>query len=154
MPFIHIKSLPLQDTLDISNILAGIATDFSQALGIELHHIHTTWEFFSPGYYAKGDKTPEYQPKNQHPLIVDLLTPDFNRSETVAKMLVTLATSISKRVAFPSDNIFINHRQAHSAMVLDDGKIVYWWWLISGNRRALKPYGYKLRGQTFTDSNL
>ncbi|MEN8207404.1 MAG: hypothetical protein ABFS24_15570 [Pseudomonadota bacterium] len=126
MPFIHIKSLPFNPSLDRSRIVEGIARDFSGKTGIELFHIHTTWEFFSPGCYAKGDKTPEYQPDARHPLIVDLLTPDFNDMDTIAVMLESIAESISERAVFPKNNIFINHRYAHQGMVFDDGKIVRW----------------------------
>ena len=126
MPFIHIKSLPFQEPLDMPSIIEEIAGDFSEKTGIEPRHVHTTWEYFMPRHYAKGGEAPEYQPDAHHPLIVDLLTPDFNDSDTIAVMLETLAESISKRVAFPKNNIFINHRQAHSGRVFDDGKIVHW----------------------------
>lgn len=126
MPFINIKSLPFQQTRDIPRVIEAVARDFSENTGTELLHIHTTWEFFSPGYYAKGDKAPEYQPDSRHPLIVDLLTPDFNDIDSIAVMLETLAESISNHATFPKNNIFINHRQAQSAMVFDDGKIVQW----------------------------
>lgn len=126
MPFIHIKSLPFQQPLDVPRVIEGIARDFAEKTDIELLHVHTTWEFLQPGHYAKGDRTPEYQPNAHHPLIVDLLTPDFNDNDTIAVMLETIAESISKRAAFPKNNIFINHRHAHSAMVFDDGEIVHW----------------------------
>jgi len=126
MPFIHIKSLPLQKTLDVPCVIEGITQDFSEKTSVKLSHVHTTWEFFLPKHYAKGDKTPEYQPDANHPLIVDLLTPDFIDAKVVALMLETIAESISKRAAFQKNNIFINHRQAHSTMVFDDGEIVCW----------------------------
>lgn len=62
----------------------------------------------------------------RHPIIVDLLTPDFNDAETIRLMLKTIAASIAARLPFPFDNIFINHHQAHAGMVSDDGKIVEW----------------------------
>ena len=126
MPFIHIKSLPLGKSLDIPRIIEGISTDFSKKMGIELYHVHTTWEFFLPGHYAKGDIAPAHQPQERHPLIVDLLTPDFNDATIIGMMLKTIAGSISERVGFPTSNIFINHRQAHSSMVFDDANVVQW----------------------------
>lgn len=126
MPFIHIKSLPPEKSLDVPRITEGIALDFAEKTGIELHHVYTTWEFFLPVHYAKGDMAPDYQPDTHHPLIVDFLTPDFDDTKVIALMLETNAESISKRVVFPKNNIFINHRQAHSAMVFDDGEIVHW----------------------------
>lgn len=126
MPFIHIKSLPFQPPLDVDRILGEIARDFSETTGVELNHIHTTWEFLASGHYARGDDVPRYQPDTRHPLIVDLLAPDFNDAGTITVMLETIAESISSRAAFPINNIFINHRQAHSGMVFDDGEIVRW----------------------------
>lgn len=126
MPFIHIKSLPFEDPVDIAGILKNIATDFSTSTGVELRHIHTTWEYYRPGHYAKGDQAAGYQPENNYPLIVDLLTPDFNDANVITLMLETIADSISRRATFPKNNIFINHRQAHSGMVFDDGAIVHW----------------------------
>lgn len=122
MPFIH----PFKTPLDLPRVIEGVAQDFAEKTGIELHHVHTTWEFFLPRRYTKGDMTPDYQPDVHHPLIVDLLTPDFNDAKVITLMLETIAETISKRVVFPKNNIFINHRQAHSAMVFDNGEIVHW----------------------------
>ncbi|MFQ5589174.1 MAG: hypothetical protein ACE5F7_10075 [Nitrospiria bacterium] len=126
MPFIHIKSLPFKKSLDVSDILLGITRDFAEHTGVKANHIHTTWEFFSPGHYAKGRQAPEDQREAHHPVIVDLLTPDFNDMTVIALMLETIAESLSKRADFPKNNIFINHRQARSGMVFDDGEIVRW----------------------------
>jgi phenylpyruvate tautomerase PptA (4-oxalocrotonate tautomerase family) len=126
MPFIHIKSLPLQKALDTAHMVAGISQDFADQNNIPLVHVHTTWEYLAPGHYAKGDKTPDQQPEAHQPIIVDLLTPDFNDADQIRTMLTTLAASIARRAAFPIYNIFVNHRQAHAGMVFDDGKVVEW----------------------------
>lgn len=126
MPFIHIKSLPFENPVDMTGIIKNITLDFSHNTGIELNQIHTTWEFYPSGHYAKGNWLADYQPKAQYPLIVSLLTPDFNDAETIALMLKTVADSISRHADFPKNNIFINHTQAHSGMVFDDGKIIHW----------------------------
>ena len=126
MPFIHIKSLPFEEQHDIPSAVLTISREFADKTGIVLNHIHTTWEFFQPGHYAKGDRAADYQPKQNYPIIVDLLTPDFNDLDTIAVMLECIADSISRQLDFPRHNIFINHRQAHSAMVFDDGKLVKW----------------------------
>ena len=126
MPFIHIKSLPLEEGFDIANTLKKIAIDFSNNTGNKLGHIHTTWDFYKPGHYAKGNEVSETQPKANYPIIVDLLTPDFNELKIIAVMLESIADSISSQLDFPKNNIFINHRYAHSATVFDDGEIVQW----------------------------
>lgn len=68
----------------------------------------------SPAFDIAGVLSPETQPEARHPIIVDLLTPDFNDAETVRLMLGKVAESIATRLPFPIDNIFINHRQAHA----------------------------------------
>jgi len=126
MPFIQIKSLPFENSFDVSKVVAAISKDFSIANNISVLHIHTSWEFYLSGQYAKGENTPNFHPQSHHPIIVDLLTPDFNNNETIKLMLVSLAKSISSHSKMNIDNIFINHRHAHSGMVFDDGKIVEW----------------------------
>ncbi len=98
--------------------------EFAEKNHIPLEHIHTTWEFFKPGHFAKGDMAPKFMPETPHSVIVDLLTPDFNDSQTIRQTLLTLAQSISQRAKVPIHKIFINHRQAVSGTVFDDGKIV------------------------------
>ncbi len=130
MPFIQIKSLPFEDAFDVSEAVLAITKDFSEGNDIPAFHVHTTWEFYLPGHYAKGEAAPDYHPvavqPPSHPLIVDLLTPDFNDADTIEKMLVTLANSIANHAPVSLDRIFINHRQARSGMVFDDGKVVKW----------------------------
>jgi len=126
MPFIKIKSLPFEENFNISKAVLGINNDFSLGNSIPLNHVHTIWEFYVSGHYAKGQNAPTFQPNSHHPIIVDLLTPDFNEKETVKIMLESLAMSISSHSKMNLSNIFINHRHAHSGMVFDDGKIVEW----------------------------
>ena len=125
MPFIHIKSLPFEQQLDVPRILQDIAQDFAAGTGIDVQHVHTTWQFYQPGHYAKGTATHEFQSPH-HPLIVDLLAPDFNDAQKIALMLEVTAASLAKRAGFPKNSVFINHRQAHSGMVFDDGEVVRW----------------------------
>ena len=110
----------------LPSVIAGITKDFSDILGIDPNQVHTTWDFFNPKHYVKGNKTSSIQPRYDFPIIVELLTPSFNSTETNTLMLETLAESIAQRAEFPINNIFINHCQAQSGMVFDDGKIVRW----------------------------
>ena len=59
-------------------------------------------------------------------MLVDVLSPDFNDADAVAKMLECVATSIAQRVKVDRTNIFINHRHAHSGMVFDAGRVERW----------------------------
>lgn len=126
MPFIHIKSLPFAEPLDTAALVEGLAKDFADGTGVAIEHVTATWEYFRPGHYAVAGKTASHQPQNSHPVLVDLLAPDFNSSEEVAQMLSTVAASIAKRAGIPIGNIFINCREAHAGMVFDAGEVMRW----------------------------
>ena len=123
MPFIHIKSLPFSRSFDMTSVVEGLTKDFAKETGIALEHVTATWEFLPAGHYAVAGKTATHQPENSHPVLVDFLSPDFNPPEKIEKMLLVIASSISKRVNISVNNIFINHRPAHSGMVFDAGEI-------------------------------
>lgn len=126
MPFIHIKSLPLDPPLNMSAVVEGITKDFAKGTGVGLEHVTATWEFLTAGNYAVAGAAQRNQPQATHPILVDILSPDFNPPEEIETMLHTVAKSVSERVKVPVSNIFINHRYAHSGMVFDAGKVVKW----------------------------
>lgn len=126
MPFIHVKSLPFDQTLNVASVLEKLTKDFAKGTNIGLEHVTATWEFLSPGHYAVAGKTVGRQPAKSHPVLVDLLSPDFNPPEKIEKVLQLIASSISEQISIPIDNIFIHHRQAHSGMVFDAGEIARW----------------------------
>lgn len=126
MPFVHIKSLPLSSGFQPTEIIGDICKDFSEGVGVGIEHVTVTWEYFSEGHYAVAGIVAETQPEKTHPILVDLLAPDFNSEEQVVKMLQVLGLSISSRAKVRIDNIFINHRVAHSGGVFDSGTVVQW----------------------------
>src|SRR5688572_10068041 len=126
MPFIHIKSLPLDRRLDMAKVVADISKDFADAVAVKLKHVTATWEYFTPDHYASAGAPAKRQPRTTHPVLVDLLVPDFNAPSRVEKLLRTVARSVAKRAKVPEKNIFINLRQAHSGMVFDAGNVVHW----------------------------
>ncbi len=126
MPFIHIKSLPPVDEPDITALLEGLCADFARDTGIGIEHVTATWEWLEPGHYAVGGKSAREQPADSHPLLVDLLVPDFNADDDVERMLVAIAGSLAARAGAARGNIFINQRDARSGRVFDAGDIVRW----------------------------
>ena len=126
MPFIHIKSLPFEKPVDVSVIIVGISNDFAKTVGVDVEHITVTWAFIRPGHYASAGRTSLYHPDDSHPVLVDLLAPDFNTQSQIETMLLATADCISKHAEVSRQNIFINYRQAHSGMVYDAGEIVRW----------------------------
>jgi phenylpyruvate tautomerase PptA (4-oxalocrotonate tautomerase family) len=126
MPFIHVRSLPFDESFDVGAVLEDLTEDFAKGTGIGLEHVTAIWEYLPPGHYAVVGKATQHQPQDSHPVLVDLLAPDFNSAATVEKTLTTVSSSISKHAKVPITNIFINHRQAHSGSVLEAGEIVRW----------------------------
>jgi phenylpyruvate tautomerase PptA (4-oxalocrotonate tautomerase family) len=127
MPFVHIKSLPFQKSFDVPQVIEGISNDFAKATGVGLEHVTVTWEFLLPGHYAVAGVAVQHQPDDSHPVLVQLLAPDFATPAQIEKALLAVAASISKRAKTSSKNIFIHYRQAHSGLVFDDGDIVRWY---------------------------
>jgi hypothetical protein len=88
--------------------------------------VTVTWKYLPAWHYAAAGWTLPNQPKDSHPLLVDLFVPDFNPPEAIEKMLKSIAASIAKRVGIPEKTIFIHTRLARSGQVFDAGKIVRW----------------------------
>jgi hypothetical protein len=126
MPVITITSLPFERPRDVRNIIEGISMDFSRDTGISIEHVSASWHFLLPGHYAVGGVSAQYQSARSHPVLVDLLVPDFNSEEKVEGMLNAIAESVSRRGGVSVDNIFINCRYANSGMVFDAGRVVKW----------------------------
>lgn len=126
MPFVHVRSLPFEIPIDISTVVEKISRDLAAVTGIGLEHITATWTFFAPGRYAAAGKCVSHQPMDSHPVLVDLLAPDFNPPETVENILKSVAFSICEHTDIPVQNIFINYQQARSGMVFDAGQVMKW----------------------------
>jgi len=126
MPFIFVKSLPFDGSFDASAVVEAVTMDFAEGTGTAPEHVTVIWELLPKGHYAVAGQAMEHQPQSSHPLLVEILAPDFNSADEIEKMLSTAASSISKRARVPIANIFINHRSAHAGMVFDAGEIVRW----------------------------
>ncbi len=126
MPVISIKSLPFAEEKNIACILEGISKDVSKSAGVDIIHFTVTWEYLSPGHYAVSGNAKDCQPMEMHPILVDVLAPDFNSCGNKDIILKSIARSLSARAEIPQDNIFIHYCQANSGMVYDAGDIVRW----------------------------
>lgn len=80
MPFIHVKSLPFDPPLKMSTVVEGLTRDFARGPGIDLEHVTATWEFLPAGHYVVAGKSQSHRPDASHPVLVDLLSPDFNQA--------------------------------------------------------------------------
>jgi phenylpyruvate tautomerase PptA (4-oxalocrotonate tautomerase family) len=126
MPFIHVKSLPFKGRFDIQAVVEGVSKKFARDSGVGLEHVAVTWEFLMEGAYAVGGQASHHQPRVSHPILVDLLAPDFNDADTIAHMMRAVAHSIAVHTGVTVANVFVNYRQAHAGMVFDSGEVIRW----------------------------
>lgn len=126
MPLIHVTSLPFPQPLDTSTVLAELTERFAAEAGIDPEHVTATWTYFQPGHYAVAGRTPPAQSPDSHPLLVDLLVPDFTTASRVEALLPIVANALADLTELSTENIFINCRKAVSGRVWDDGGIARW----------------------------
>ena len=126
MPFIHIRSLPPAVRFDVARAVRGVSSAFARETGIDEQHVTVTWDMLAPHHYASGGATATAQPATSHPVLVELLAPDFHRSEQIESMLTALASAVAHEAGVAPDNVFASFRAARSGEVFDDGAIVRW----------------------------
>ena len=143
------KSILLQSTTSTANsgLYDAILPMFTDRTGIKVHVVAVgTGQAIKNAQNGDGDVLLEHAKSAEEKFVAegyglerrDVMYNDFiivgpsadpagiaGGKDAVAA-LKTIADSISERAGFPKNNIFINHRQAHSSMVFDDGNIVQW----------------------------
>jgi hypothetical protein len=126
VPFIHVRSLPLAGSFDVGAAVRAITRDFAVGARVEARHVTVTWEVIEPGHYAHAGKTATGQPARSHPVLVELLAPDFHDDESVERMLVTTAEAVAAQAGVPPENVFVEFRAARAGRVFDEGAIARW----------------------------
>jgi hypothetical protein len=126
MPFIHIRSLPQPAKPDLQSVMKQLSSRFAGEMDMHEDNICITWEVLSPDRYLNNGVFTPAQPQNSHPVMVDLLVPDFNSQSRIEKMMGCIVELLAVVLAIPIGNVFINCRLALSGMVLDNGEIVKW----------------------------
>lgn len=126
MPFIHIKALPQPGSPDLKSIMRQLSNRFARDMDMHEKNISVTWDILGPEYYLNNGHFAAEQPQDSHPVIVDLLVPDFNSQARIEKMMECIVELLSVALSIPVGNVFVNCRLAMSGMVLDNGEIVKW----------------------------
>lgn len=126
MPFIHIKSLPQTANPDLRAVMQQLSSRFAGEMDMHEKNVIITWEVLRPDCYLNdGDFAPA-QPQDTHPVMVDLLIPDFNSQLRIERMMECIVELLAVTLAIPVGNVFVNCRLAQSGMVMDNGEIVKW----------------------------
>lgn len=126
MPFIHITSLPQDEGFETEATVRAVSELFAHGTGIGLEHISVTWRYLEPGHYAHAGQTTDMQQRDSHPILVDILAPDFNDAETVTRMLECTAEAIAECTGVSISNVFVAYRAAHAGRVFDGGEVMDW----------------------------
>jgi len=126
MPVMRVTSLPFNPAINIEQVLSQLSQTFSKQFNIDLVHISASWHYFQAGHYVVAGKNAEFQAESSHPLMVELLAPDFTQQQDMESMLEFIANQLSKLTPVHKNNIFIEYRPAKSGWVFDQGKIVSW----------------------------
>jgi hypothetical protein len=126
MPFIHIRSLPQPGNPDLKPVMLQLSNRFSREMDVQEKSVAITWEVISPECYLNDGRFAQEQPHDSHPVIVELLVPDFNSQPRIEKMMECIVELLAVALAIPVGNVFVNCRLALSGTVLDNGEIVKW----------------------------
>ncbi|WP_064607696.1 hypothetical protein [Photobacterium sp. J15] len=126
MPLVRIKSLPFEQDVAVNQALSALSEAISNAGNIEERHVMVTWEYLSNSHYIHNGKLADYQSETTHPLLVDLVAPNFNTEEEIALMLELIANTIAGSIPISKENIFINFTPAYSDGVYDEGHVIEW----------------------------
>jgi phenylpyruvate tautomerase PptA (4-oxalocrotonate tautomerase family) len=125
MPVINIKSLPLSDNINTSEVLKKLCTGFADSLEYKPEFIWAYWEIIEPGNYAVGNKTSDKVTKYTHSPIVRLLAFQGNSDDKIKLMFETTAKILSEELNIDIGNIFIEYAEGLSGRIFDGGNVVY-----------------------------
>lgn len=126
MPIVHIRSLALPNTVNMTKLIEQLAIAFAQQADIRLEHISIDWSFIPAGHYYVDKQVQQQQEVHQPPIMVELLIPDIHNEKRQQQLLTTLADVIHQHSHIALDNIFISLHIANSGSIFDNGKVVIW----------------------------
>lgn len=126
MPYIHIKSLPFKQAVDIGAAVETLSSDFSNDTGIAIEHITVTWDFLSPGCYAFSGNAANAMETNTHPLLVHIAAPDFHTPDQREVMMRSIANALSKVAEVSVANVFVHYTPIQSGNAFDGGQVLHW----------------------------
>ena len=123
MPVIQVKALPQDPPLDLAEVLPKISADFAAYAGVAEQFVSLTWTWLQPGHYLCAGQPAQTQPATSHPLLVELLVPDFHRPDQSSRLLRVLAGVLAEHTGVAVRNIFIELRLARAGQAFDDGGV-------------------------------
>jgi hypothetical protein len=126
MPFLHVRSLPLSGAFEAADAVRAVSAEFAHAAAVGEEHVTVTWQVIPPHHYASSGKTAASHPAPSHPVLVELVAPDFNAPERIERMLSSAAAAVSRQAGVAVDEVFVLFQPARSGHVFDRGEVVRW----------------------------
>ena len=124
MPCVWIKSLPLEGR-EPAQMCQQVADYLAEHGGYAPEHVAATWELLASGcYVTKGLASSVHTAS--HPIMADVVTPDFMARAQVTRLLKIVADGLSETAGVPHGELFLTYRAVKSGHVFDQGKIVEW----------------------------
>ena len=124
MPVINIKSLPVQDHTNIPEILIRLNTGVSEALGCDVSHVWSYWEFIKSGFYAAGKSVAAKIHEETHSPMVSIILHEGTEPEKIKAMFSRIAKILSTELEIEYSNVFITITEKKPEMVFDAGELV------------------------------
>ena len=125
MPIIKVTSLPFENQ-DSASWPVQVCEHFARSTEIPLKHVSATWQLLPHGHYAHAGVRAQYQPSDSHPVIVEIMLPDFYALDRVEKIIHAAVEAVGFASKLPKQNIFVQVNRARAGAVYDEGRIVRW----------------------------
>jgi len=123
MPTVHIKALPQEKPEVIPQILKSICSKVAEIAKVPEFGVHVTWENIAGGCYGEANTTPDLQPKDTHPPIVDFLMYEGRSDNQISDAIEVIAKEIYEGLGLGEGNVFIHFKEATSGRVYTGGAI-------------------------------
>jgi len=124
VPVVRISALPQLDSVDIPSVLAAVTRDLAALLDEHPGGTWAAWETIRPGRYAEGSQTPEVQPRDTHPPLVQVIAFEGRDPELVERMLTTVAGTLVQELGLGEGNVFATYDEAPSGRIYSGGRIL------------------------------
>jgi hypothetical protein len=126
MPFIHIRSLPPSGRFESSEAVRAISRDFAAAAAADEQDVTVTWQILQPGHYSHAGNTATERLDFSHPILVELVAPDFHPPQRVEQLLGAAAQAVARAASVDWAHVFVEFRTARAGYVFEGGQIVRW----------------------------
>ncbi len=112
--------------LDLGLAVRGLTSAVADATELDPKHISVLWHTLAADTYAYQGSLADTQPAQSHPVLVDLVAPDFHRPHQIHLMMKTLAREVAGLAGVSHDNVLVVHYPVSSGHVFDQGRLLNW----------------------------